>query len=62
METQIKRIYTQWLPTSGYELTEAPEVHFIHSTDNLLKIKTDPENILNTKFEIWLPVKKRQKP
>ena len=59
MEALNKRIYTEWLPTSGYELTEAPEVHFIHSTDNLLKIKSDPNNILNSKFEIWLPVKKR---
>ncbi|GGP12236.1 AraC family transcriptional regulator [Oceanobacillus neutriphilus] len=38
------RIYTDWFPTSGYELTEAPEI--VKSIDD-------------TKTEIWIPVRKR---
>jgi AraC family transcriptional regulator len=59
MEEHVKRIYTEWLPTSGYERLEAPEVHFLHPNADLLKIMTDPEKILNAKYEIWLPVTKK---
>ncbi|MFD1413301.1 AraC family transcriptional regulator [Oceanobacillus jeddahense] len=37
------RIYTDWFPTSGYELTEAPEI---------------VKNVDDTKIEIWIPVQK----
>ncbi|WP_096435659.1 AraC family transcriptional regulator [Alteribacter populi] len=39
-----ERVYTEWFPTSGYELAEAPE--FVKGND----IKT----------EIWVPVKKKK--
>ena len=38
------RIYTDWFPTSGYELADAPEI--VKSVDD-------------TKTEIWIPVQKR---
>jgi len=50
-ESSIKleeRIYTEWLPTSGYTLADSLDVHLLHPTDNLE----------NTPFEQWLPVKK----
>lgn len=37
------RIYTDWFPTSGYELAEAPEI---------------VKGIHDTKTEIWIPVQK----
>jgi len=42
-------IYTNWLPTSGYELADNLNVHFLFATNNLEKAP----------FEMWLPVKKR---
>ncbi|GAE26687.1 transcriptional regulator [Halalkalibacter wakoensis JCM 9140] len=38
-----ERVYTEWFPTSGYELAEAPE--FIKGSD--------------TATEIWIPIKKK---
>jgi len=38
-----ERVYTEWFPTSGYELAEAPE--FV-------------KGISDTETEIWIPVKK----
>lgn len=38
-----ERVYTEWFPTSGYELAEAPE--FVRG--------------INDKTEIWIPVQKR---
>ncbi|MFV8830074.1 AraC family transcriptional regulator [Alkalihalobacterium sp. APHAB7] len=43
--TTWERVYTEWFPTSGYELAEAPE--FV-------------KGINDTKTEIWVPVKKKQ--
>ena len=43
-----ERLYSEWLPTSGYEIADNINVHFILPT-------TDLENV---PFEIWLPVKK----
>lgn len=37
------RIVPQWLPTSGYEYANAPEIE--------LYFNSDPDN---AKFEIWL--------
>ena len=39
------RIVTQWLPTSGYEYANAPEIE--------LYFNSDPNN---ARFEIWLPI------
>lgn len=40
-----KRIVTEWLPTSGYEYANAPDVEVYMSED--------PSNM---KFEVWIPV------
>jgi len=43
-----ERIYSEWLPSSGYEIADSVSVQFLLAT-------TDLEN---APFEIWLPVKK----
>jgi len=43
-----KRIVTEWLPTSGYEYASAPDV----------EVYLDP-NPENTRYEVWIPVKKK---
>lgn len=43
-----KRIVTEWLPSSGYEYTNAPEIE--------VYISPDPQN---AKFEVWVPVTKK---
>lgn len=43
-----QRIITQWLPGSGYEYADAPDVE--------LYLNPDPEN---AKFEVWIPVVKK---
>ncbi len=43
-----KRIVTEWLPTSGYEYGNAPDIE--------VYINADPQN---SKFEIWIPVVKK---
>ena len=43
-----RRIFTEWLPTSGYEYGNAPDIE--------VYINPDPENTI---FEIWVPVKKK---
>ena len=50
IKTLDERIYTEWLPTSGYEFVEGFDVHFIPPTDALE----------NAAFEIWVPVRKKQ--
>jgi len=50
-EAQCKgwqRVFTEWLPTSGYELTGAPELEWYDIGD------TDAPDY---KSEIWLPVR-----
>lgn len=42
-----QRILTKWLPTSGYEYGNAPDIE--------VYINPDPEN---AKYEVWIPVKK----
>lgn len=42
-----KRIITEWLPTSGYEYADAPDIE--------LYLNADPNN---AEFEVWVPVKK----
>lgn len=43
-----KRIMTEWLPTSGYEYGNAPDVE--------VYLNLDPKN---TKYEVWIPVEKK---
>ena len=43
-----RRIYTEWLPASGYEYGNAPDIE--------VYINPDPKN---TVFEVWVPVKKK---
>ncbi|WMC94461.1 AraC family transcriptional regulator [Kineothrix sp. MB12-C1] len=40
-----KRIVTEWLPSSGYEYGNAPDIE--------VYLSPDPEN---TKYEVWIPV------
>lgn len=44
-----QRIVTEWLPTSGYEYADAPDIE--------VYLNPDPEN---AKFEVWIPVVKKQ--
>lgn len=43
------RIVTEWLPTSGYEFTNGPDIE--------VYFEPNPEN---TAYEAWIPVRKRQ--
>lgn len=50
-----KKAVTEWLPSSGYELREAPELLICHW------YRTD-EELKNSRYiEIWLPIVKRNK-
>ena len=44
-----KRIVTEWLPTSGYEYGNAPDIE--------VYISPDPQN---AQYEVWIPVTKKQ--
>lgn len=44
-----RRIITEWLPTSGYEYGDAPDVE--------VYLNPDPEN---AKYEVWIPVVKKR--
>lgn len=44
-----QRIITEWLPTSGYEYADAPDIE--------VYLNPDPQN---TQYEVWIPVRKRQ--
>lgn len=44
-----KRIVTEWLPTSGYEYGDAPDIE--------VYISPDPQN---AKYEVWIPITKKQ--
>ncbi|MGL4344746.1 MAG: AraC family transcriptional regulator [Cellulosilyticaceae bacterium] len=43
-----KRIVTEWLPTSGYEYGNAPDIE--------VYLSPDPQN---TQYEVWIPVIKK---
>lgn len=43
-----QRIVTEWLPTSGYEYANAPDIE--------VYLNADPQN---TKYEVWIPVEKK---
>ena len=42
-----QRIVTEWLPTSGYEYDNAPDIE--------VYLDQDPENM---QYEVWIPVRK----
>ena len=44
-----KRIVTEWLPTSGYEYGNAPDIE--------VYLNANPEN---AKYEVWIPVVKKE--
>jgi AraC family transcriptional regulator len=44
-----KRIVTEWLPTSGYEYGNAPDIE--------VYLNADPEH---AKYEVWIPVTKKE--
>ena len=44
-----RRIVTEWLPTSGYEYGNAPDVE--------VYLNPDPQN---AQYEVWIPVTKKQ--
>lgn len=44
-----RRIFTEWLPTSGYEYGNAADIE--------VYIDPDPQN---TKYEVWMPIVKKQ--
>ena len=44
------RIYTEWLPNSGYELAEAPDIEVYSEGDN---------SAPDYKSEVWVPVVKK---
>ncbi|SDX44618.1 Predicted transcriptional regulator YdeE, contains AraC-type DNA-binding domain [Eubacterium barkeri] len=48
MQELEKRIVTEWLPTSGYEYANAPDIE--------VYLSADPQN---AKYEVWIPVIKK---
>ncbi len=44
-----QRIVTEWLPTSGYEYANAPDIE--------VYISPDPQN---AKYEVWIPITRKQ--
>ncbi|MBO1680301.1 AraC family transcriptional regulator [Bittarella massiliensis (ex Durand et al. 2017)] len=46
-----QRIVTEWLPTSGYEYADGPDVE--------VYLNPDPQN---TQYEVWIPVIKKEFP
>ena len=49
MQELETRIVTEWLPTSGYEYANAPEIELYLNPD---------QN--NAKYEIWLPIVRKE--
>lgn len=43
-----KRAVTEWLPTSGYEYADAPDIEVYQNADPA-----------NAQFEVWLPIRKK---
>lgn len=46
IQTLEQRIVTEWLPTSGYEYAEGPDIE--------VYLNADPQN---AKYEVWIPVR-----
>ena len=54
-EELYRSAVTQWLPSSGYELAEGPEMEVLH-----WPYKKDDEAVNNSRYmELWLPIKKK---
>jgi AraC family transcriptional regulator len=54
-EALYRGAVTQWLPSSGYELAEGPEMEVLH-----WPYKKDDEAVNNSRYmELWLPIKKK---
>ena len=49
MQELQRRIVTEWLPTSGYEYANAPDVE--------VYLNPDPQN---AQYEVWIPVTKKE--
>lgn len=45
MQELENQIVTEWLPTSGYEYADAPDVEVYYNPDPV-----------NAKYEVWIPV------
>jgi AraC family transcriptional regulator len=50
MQELEKRIITEWLPTSGYEYANAPDIE--------VYLSADPQN---AKYEVWIPVEEKER-
>lgn len=52
-----KKAVSEWLPSSGYELADAPEISVIHWF-----YKVGDSNVNNSRYiELWLPITKNEK-
>ena len=49
MQELERRIITEWLPASGYEYGNAPDIE--------VYLNADPRN---AKYEVWIPVVKQE--
>lgn len=49
LQTLQRRVVTEWLPTSGYEYANAPDLE--------VYLNPDPQD---ARYEVWIPVVKRQ--
>ena len=50
LQNTMANVYAQWLPTSGYEVIQAPSFSFT---------KMDPQKKDYAYSEVWIPVRKR---
>lgn len=53
-----KQAVNEWLPSSGYELTDAPEVAVVHWFYNKGD-RTDENSRYSRYIELWLPIEKK---
>ena len=49
-----RRVVSEWLPSSGYELSDAPEISVVH----WFYRDGDPEYNSSRYIELWLPIRK----
>lgn len=50
LQDTMAKIFSEWLPSSNYELAEGPEISF----------NGDMSDLQNVSSEVWIPVKKRE--
>ena len=54
MEELRNQAVSEWLPSSGYELADAPEINVVHWFYN-----PDNDEVNDSRYvELWLPIKK----